>query len=306
MKNKYTLPVMLLVFTCLFACKKESSNIEASKEDIEVKDGYLTFKNSEAFKNTMDIILKKPERELSQWNQSINFTNSLRSSYEQDSILASDRLIPDPYFASVVNKQGMFAIGDTLHRITENYEYALKNGENTLNTLLSIQSSDEAQSIQGIKIHRVTGIKESKSGNSVSFTGKQSRYYEQCNDGRPNRVELAVMTRNYLVYQFARVEADGEAYRRGGVFGSRNWHPEEMYYTTITGTIDLKLANGLTQNDVPVNVSGYNQQSVGQTLDYYVGTPGNLNIHEIVRADLQYGIQMKVQCPRNIYNEVFQ
>ena len=90
--------------------------------DIEVTDGYLSFKSLEVFKTTMNSILKKPEKELSQWSQSIKFSNSLRASDERDSILMSDRLISDPYFAAVVNKDGIFSIGDTLHRITEYYK----------------------------------------------------------------------------------------------------------------------------------------------------------------------------------------
>ena len=78
----------------------------------------------------MEELHEKGRNYLEVWEIKMCFDNSLRNFYETDSLNESypdNGIIQDPFFASVVNQDGLFVIGDSIHKITFEKEYIIPN-----------------------------------------------------------------------------------------------------------------------------------------------------------------------------------
>jgi hypothetical protein len=116
-----------LLFVFLTNCEKEEvPNLQSPQNELlTIEDGIVYFKDRCAFENTMYMLHSKGQENLSAWEKEIGFNNSLRSYMEMNSgyLNPEKEIISDPYFAAVINKDGIFAIGDTVHKLTFDIEY---------------------------------------------------------------------------------------------------------------------------------------------------------------------------------------
>lgn len=121
---------MLFIFnSCeedLIVIENEENIIEAEKSFVVVND-VVVFKSLESFSEVMLELHDYNSSELSSWEIENGITKSLRKvqldgSDEVDNE-PSNWLIPDSRFATVINSDGLYAIGDSMHYITDNNEY---------------------------------------------------------------------------------------------------------------------------------------------------------------------------------------
>lgn len=88
------------------------------------------FKNREAFKRTIDELHSNGRNTLKDWESKVCFDYSLRKLNDNDTInepYPNDAIIQDPFFATVVNQDGLFVIADSIHKITFKTEYIIPN-----------------------------------------------------------------------------------------------------------------------------------------------------------------------------------
>ena len=128
MKNLSLNLLISLVLVVIFTnCKNEEDLKRDSQQEefLKVENGIIFFKDRCEFENTMYLLHSIGSEKLSAWEKEIGFGNSLRSYVEMnsDNFDPEREIIPDPFFASVVNKDGIFAIGDTVHKLTFDTEY---------------------------------------------------------------------------------------------------------------------------------------------------------------------------------------
>jgi hypothetical protein len=141
-------PLMLIGMVLFFnACEKDEAIIEEAINQVEerfvVKNGVVHFTSIESFQKTIQEIKDFGSYDLAEWEKSKGIEFSMRKFQDElvetdDNSTPSDWLIPDQKFATVVNKDGFFAIGDEMHYITKSKEYIYKTDEDV--DILNIES----------------------------------------------------------------------------------------------------------------------------------------------------------------------
>lgn len=226
------------------SCNKEADKVIPIKSDsanrvaegVEVRHGRLVFYDMEAFKNYMDEMhsMSLEEVEVADANDGVL---SLREHYAQidgvgenatestDQLFETGQLlmVPDSRFASVLNKDGVFQIGDEIHKITQNMEYIIANGDedilensdwnnpNVTQFQIEFTSTIEPAPEGGKTSTNNNGsIKpSSQNGRSGNFVGWYSQTKETDNNGvklpqtwngRPTRIFASQWNVTYAAY----------------------------------------------------------------------------------------------------------
>lgn len=142
--------LVIILAIASVSCRKEVDSVAPAQEKtsnriadgVEVHNGRLVFNDMEAFKAYMEEMhsMSLEEVEAADANDGVL---SLRERYQQidgvgedatvttDQLFASGELlfVPDSRFASVLNQDGVFQIGDDIHKITQNMEYIITNDD---------------------------------------------------------------------------------------------------------------------------------------------------------------------------------
>ena len=304
----------LIVLFTVFSCKKsevDSTTVEAPKSDISLsKGGYIQFKDIKAFKTTLTELKKMNDEQLKEW-ETKNGVKSLRSKFIEMKEGDSPGLNPieEPYFAAVVNNQGVFAIGSEIHVVTYEKEYLISNDNQkelakVLDNNITLSSNLKAFNIERKVFDSANKSKVNSSSteklmsvpnNATMWSGDRTTIEPECgNNGRPERVKLMAFVNNYASYGVIGVKILGEAFRKGGVFGSKSWRSDEIYYGKIEGTADFTYDNGLF--NIPYSVEGYGGEEIRKTIYDYYTTPfyGSINANYI---DATYTYQKNTACP---------
>ena len=127
------------------------------------------------------------------------------------------------------------------------------------------------------------------------WTGDRNTIEPECgNSGRQERVILVAFVNNFASYGIIGVKISGEAYRKGGLFGSRAWRSDEVAYGKVEGVADFTYAGGLF--NIPYSLEGFNSVEVRKTIYEYYTTPfySTLNANFI---DANYIYQKNGSCP---------
>ncbi|MCG6191413.1 hypothetical protein [Maribellus maritimus] len=146
---KYFLKISLILIVSIFliySCSeeqeesfqtidKEIAQIDYNSDGVKVVDDVVYFKNAKAFAKTMQALNEKKEKDLENWEIENGFAASYRkvlNGTSKDSLIyltetdsAFSYIIESPEFATVVNEDGVFVIGDTIHKITYSVEYMI-------------------------------------------------------------------------------------------------------------------------------------------------------------------------------------
>ncbi|MDD2278376.1 MAG: hypothetical protein PHD06_04320 [Bacteroidales bacterium] len=161
-KNYKNLFIIFLgIVATLISCEKETTiiipcekvtSINISENRFLVKDGIIHFTNLNSFKSVMADIKELKTKELENWEVENGIENSLRKFQElsnETEEVCINKLIPDSHFATVVNKEGLFAIGDSMHYITHDKEYVYKLGDEV--SLDNIRSNNKVRVFDIVK-----------------------------------------------------------------------------------------------------------------------------------------------------------
>ncbi len=236
--------ILLLVTFFATSCKKETM-VSASKdknfeflsyslklgEDIKVIDGAIHFKNDLSFIETMNYLHKNGQAKLIDFEKLIGFNKSLRAKMVEDfdSIQNMNINIIDLFFATVVNEKGIYFIDNTIYKVTDKYEYALKNGdEKKLSDLISGQMVSNSKELI---VRKITGSDNTQVNRD--FFG-ESEYKTHWMVGNvKKRVRMNAWSRNYLKYSSSGVNIYTESYRKGGLFGRWSWRDSAVKYLRV-------------------------------------------------------------------------
>jgi hypothetical protein len=279
MKNVRKLSIVPLLLCLIFivGCSDDSDLITKPENqipvDLKVRDGVVHFENQLAFNKTMELLHKNGPSQLENFERSIGFTNSLRSkllSIENEELPPVN--IKDLFFASVVNSEGVFFIGNTIHKITEEFEFAMPNGDEKLLTEALANRTSEKFKDAGIVEHRII----SRDFSNAHFSGEsqQSQSLGTDQSGNSKRIVMQAWSRNYLAYASNGVNLNTESYRRTCGLCSKKWRDsaveyikvsvESRQYSSITGTGYWFVLNKEEE--------AYSYDHVQKIMDYVVGT----------------------------------
>lgn len=227
---------------------------------VVVIDNTVHFDDIDAFSEAMDLAHSMGFQRLGEFEKLIGIENSLRSKLllaaieeSEGSETGAPSLYPhDLFFASILNENGVFYNGGTIHKVTDEYEYALEGGdEETLERAVASQLGG-VSSYPGLQVHRITDTlafsKKGSNGPLNVLTGMHTIFEDMGTDpgGNPKRACLEAWSRNYLTYASNGVNLTTQSYRKGGLWGKKDWRDsavsymkvdvESRQYSSISGT----------------------------------------------------------------------
>ncbi len=222
----------------MFACKKSETLKLSETKNLDsrftIENNYVRFKDTSSLKSVMAELSKVKTSELANWETKHNISNSLRA-FEKDTtntVEPGNMLVTDLRFASVINKDGLFAIGDSMHLITQDKEYVYKIGT-------KIAQSNLKSTSVNVRVFNI--VKQNISGSSLKsmadvyhwFT--KSGFYQPAsghgNDKYSRRVRCYVWSTSYLFYCSNGIGI----YCQYNSSGTGHWDDSYMQYVSLNG-----------------------------------------------------------------------
>lgn len=276
MKNK---SINFIKFAFLFvtsilmfnSCSKEESIPNGyNSSGVKVVDDIVYFKNADAFRTTLTDLHKQGRENLTLWEEENSFSNSYRKvlDYElsdSSDVFIENPIIEDPFFATVVNKDGIFIIEDTIHKITIDKEYLIP--ELNFSKLAEIEEGKNLKSSSNIMSHQIERKVYSSNG-LKSVTWWNTRKKNTTSNPPVCKSNISAHLKcwcvNYIAYGSIGIRISGRKYKNG------KWRDDEMWY----GKVDGCALGGPTWSP-PVQYcdsqSGTNKKNVDKTLLWYTG-----------------------------------
>ncbi len=264
---------------------------QQSKENIiphgiippSVIDNRIVFDDTDEFRVFMESIINREDSYLDSVQAAINFI-SLRSDTERlTEELGRDidelEVVEDPFFATVLNPEGEFQVGDMVYKITRNYVYqvleanadylssiSLRNHDNTVLT----QKTSHDPSVQVFEVERSSIELVNKSSSSDKRDECESEF-----NGR-RRVKGQAWINHWRIFSSAtsEIESQRKAWFRWWRT-SINWVRLDMDYnleqvvTTEAAWGRFTFVVGVTQGSY--TKTKYNASEVRKTLDWNIG-----------------------------------
>lgn len=264
---------LLTYFVCLLvfasSCQKENVqkavSLDSEKKDIVIEHGMLSFRSHSVFMNKMKELNALTLAEVNQIVDAFDFR-----SYALDTLI--DREIevnPDPLLRRVLNHDASIKVGDSIFVFMPDKEIVIKNGDIDVYQEVLLGKIDEGNPyVQVNKVNISTaqfdladdGVIAPLSKSPGTWYGETQIFSPEEHYGRPERVKIVVFAQSSGLYPSAGATARGEAYRRGGVFGKKKWHDDEMHMLTFT--LHLATDNfGQTSSNLPP-ATDYEQQEI--------------------------------------------
>lgn len=293
-----TIKKTMLAIACfamlLQACNTQKTEVAPNNlntSDVSVKNGALHFKNLDAFVKIVNQ-LNDGDLNLETWPASIGFENSLRKSEKENALD-----VPDPVFATVLNTDGVYFIGDEAHRVTAKYEYSTK--AQNVDQLLKIAIDSEDDKISGVKAHKIIfgAAAEKFNAQNVRFQGLEPRIkYVYRNRPVPYatrydlRAVLEAWSRTYVFYSSVGIRIKGEKEEKGGLFNKLKWRENVMDYAYIN--YEARTKSCINGNCTPMGTVSdmdfkYNVSELSITIDKASGTSA-WHVTEYIKGDFAY------------------
>lgn len=269
MNVKITLGVLFILLIGLSSCEKRQfeSAKEITNEELSVINGMLSFKSHESFLAQMAEWEKIDLKTLDKIINKYSF-----QSYALDTLTERENNVtPDPVLRRVLNEKAAIQVGDSIFVINKDSEIIIKGSsletyKNVINGM--IKGDDiEVVAVQKYLNESSFDIMSSSPTDVTPFYKTPNTWYGETaiftpeeDHGRPERIKLVVFATTSILYPNAGATLKGEAYRRGGVFGKRSWHEDEMAEVTFTLTSMLMNDGQSVVNQTPVTV--YNMHEI--------------------------------------------
>jgi len=110
----------------------------ANEQCYELKDGIIQFRSLESFQQMMRGLQGMTMTQLNAWVENLSGFEPMRTSNSNGTQTTDKEIIPDPVFATIVNSKGLFAIGDSLFFIDDEYEYIITQKQFNPNSDISV------------------------------------------------------------------------------------------------------------------------------------------------------------------------
>jgi hypothetical protein len=261
-KSLVLFTAMLLIYSCSDQQENDFLNIDGETQEysynsngVKVIDNVVYFRDSKSFSETMNTLVTYNEQSLANWETENGFTTSYRKvlngssedslAYITETDSAFAYIIESPAFATVVNNEGVFVIGDTIHKITYSTEYMIP--ELDFITLSGIDSDDITKSVSSniitfeIMRQRLTSV-SLKSAEATESYIVGTLLIKKNSDTDPRifvnddgdelakiSAHLYAWCNNYSSYSSIGIKLVG---RKKGTWG---WRNDDMWYGEIYG-----------------------------------------------------------------------
>jgi hypothetical protein len=286
MKSKTLIRYILFSFTFFaltYSCSKnELSEKEQIQETVYAKDNIVHFKSMKDFVKTINFLHSLHRKDLATWEKDLGFSKSMRNYYEElqdpNNADIEDRwsVIPDPVFASIVNEQGVFVIGDTIHKITYNYEYLITDGD--LNKLDDLEKSETFKSSTS-NIIQIPIIRFEKD-NNLKWVGWKTYEKTDICDLTNRRAQLKAWNVTYALYASSGIRIVGRQHIKN-IWGNYDWKDWYMDYAKVDGCVRATAIVGAQSTGV-YELCGSDEETdeknVDKTLTYWAGTGVVINV----------------------------
>lgn len=211
----------------LYSCKKDSLTAETpdsgtrngqrSSNNFTVVDGRLAFPTQESFQEAMSELNSMDDSLHHDWYSTITGFNSLAAFYEEadanaengispsaDSLIDAHQLldIPDHAFASVLSKDGMIQVGDTVYIINQNQDTLYTVSSSEVNIISSKNWSNPVVHTQLLRAASCNWFAENR-----DFLQADNGNNFPTHNGRPTRLRVSKWNAWYGVYSTAGVRA---------------------------------------------------------------------------------------------------
>ncbi|MEM6829534.1 MAG: hypothetical protein AAF551_03395 [Bacteroidota bacterium] len=285
----YFLGLVLL----LAACDESAEEPVLQEPDLTVKNGILHFKDLKTFETYMNTFNEMDDTERLDFLSSIGFVNTLYAKIQslENSAQPSDNEldVPDPAFSMILNEEGLYSIGDMIHKITDKEEIMVEQeayaanmdwsgvaatkkipiyfGENDYS---HSQNLDNARKDDPIKL-------EPYDGDFVTATGGRIRGIRHLS------AHIISWNRTYFAYASAGLRIKGR--KKDG----RKWRDDKMHYAAISylGNATIITPDG-TRIDQPDKIGrkdGRDKKSISKTI---YSSPGIDHKFDEVRFDADF------------------
>jgi hypothetical protein len=285
--------VSFLLLVILSNCKKEEISFIQSPEEkpLTVKSGIIYFKDRCAFENTMYMLHSKGQEYLATWEKEIGFDNSLRSSMEMDAENSNpdEEIISDPFFAAVINEDGIFAIGDSLHQLTFDIEYV--TSKENLSILKEFKRDNKRSLSQKnskiVEFPIVRSFQNNEGLKSVSGTHYE-KVWSPCGY-EPISAHLYYWCTNTLAYASIGIKIVGR--KRSGTSCTGTFVNEKMGYAKVKGFTTFRLNWGDPENSEEGENDDTNETTVSKTLTWVL-----FNVLTCESIHAEYDYQVSYNC----------
>nr|WP_294894088.1 hypothetical protein [uncultured Pedobacter sp.] len=283
-----------LIFT---SCKKNDSIPEKGETGIEVREGMLSFSNQEVFSNTLKMLSAKNLSEVDTWLSQFGY-----KSLNSDTTDEQNRIfIYDPLFRRILNDKYSVKIGNDIFFIKDGSEYLINDGN--MSTYSTLQNGGSEGSVNNVKIKSLNPASVELKVESISpFQGTRGYYSPEYDNGRPERIYMEIYSQSFAVYASQGVLIRGQAYRRGGVFGSKKWRDDEMYKARISGMEPIpSSAFGQAPFDTGLQ---FNQTEINHTIRRWDASNGTIPANPVLRnLDVTFEYQKGTNNPSGSLTE---
>jgi hypothetical protein len=278
----------------IYSCSKENLSqidLNLEQEKIYVKNNIIHFKTMNDFVETIDYLMSVDRNKISEWEKSIGFKSSMRAYYEnldepkQADLIERWSLIPDPVFASIVNDEGIYCIGDTIHKVTRYIEYLITDGDYAKLSLIDSRSSEEVNSSSIIAIP----IKRELNNGNLKWIGWKSVEKTDICNLTDRRAQLKAWNMTYAAYASCGIRIVGRQYVKN-FWGNWDWKDWYMDWAKVDGCARMNyycLGNPGTVFEHCASNTGTDTKDVEKIIGYVVGAGCAVNCWWI-HADYYY------------------
>lgn len=267
--------------TVLLSCQKESGiesieNDTVSNLEVSINQyGMLRFENMDQFNKLLTELDNSPISDAEELGKTYKFTSYAADTLD-DNKSAGDF---DPILARVLNKNAAIQIADSLRFFTGNYDYNIHIDDTDVIQLAIEKSDFSHKKINPIKIQR-SEFKLKKEGPMLRAATSSSVYNgnfrittpESITADRPERAIFVIEDRQSSGYFRSYCFVYGQAYRKGGLFGSKKWRDDEI------NTLRYDLINARSTTGHVVGPL-YDVVADGRTTTNIVSTNAPTNFH---------------------------
>lgn len=271
--------VVLVCFWLLSACTSTQNEVKPTSDlpsaEVAVKNGTLYFKDEDTFVRIINQ-LNAENADLDAWEKSLNFTNSLRQNQKDDEALD----IPDPVFAAILNKDGVYYIGNEIHKVTPKYEYVIKDGNADK---LKAVTAGNVQNLKRVVAHEIKFGVAAQNFNA-RFQGKSTRKKTPYSNATHLSAHLEAWDRTYALYASVGIRIKGRKKKR------RKWKDDDMWFAQVDWRAYTEVCSGTGCSGKTLltgSQSGRNTKSVSKTISY-AGGIGVWHVTDYIEGDFQY------------------
>lgn len=239
MKNYVRLALCIAASASLLACNKHEENLKNpnTEESIALNDlGMLKFSNNQSFRSALANFDKiSPE----QLEAKIKNVSKEFVSYRADTL--DDNKNPwdfDPTLSRILDKNGAVQVGDSVYFFSQKVDYkiAIKDQDLINKAVSSKDFNSEKISKQAVRYTKFSDKNQNvkRAGTSTqNYNGSYQLYTPEVhNGGRPERAVITLEERQGSAGLRFNAVIYGQAYRRGGLFGSKKWRDDEIHNVT--------------------------------------------------------------------------